>query len=309
MIRSCHAWQRTVEILAEVQERMVAYARFAQEEGAQVILEACSSVGEIVPRMQAAVTIPVVRIDWAMAEEAVRRSVRIGVAATLPTTLQPTARLLQEKAAAIGKQVLVHSQLIEGAFEKLSAGDRAGHDALLVAGLSALVQEVDLVVLAQASMARVVPQLPASEQDKFLTSPRSGMLRVKSLLETPKGKRSRFKQQDNLIMALLAIDIGTTHCKAGLFDIKGKAIKIASRPTIARQSTGGWSYYDPQNILDTVAEIVIEVTQDQTEPVAAVGIASMAETGLLVDRQTGAARSDFIPWFETNAQSNSRLDL
>lgn len=173
--------------LAEVQERLVAYARFANVEGAEVILEACSSVGELVPEMQAAVPIPVVRIDAAMAEEAVRRGARIGVAATLPTTLQPTTRLLQEQAAAAGLRIDLRSVLIEGAFAKLSAGDRTGHDALLVDALSALAREVDVVVLAQASMARVVPQLPASQQEKFLTSPRSGMLRVKALLEAKKG--------------------------------------------------------------------------------------------------------------------------
>jgi Asp/Glu/hydantoin racemase len=135
--------------------------------------------------MQAAVNIPVVRIDSAMAEEAVQRATRIGVAATLPTTLQPTTRQLQEKAAELHKPVDIRSQLIEGAFARLSAGDRAGHDALLVEGLAKLASEVDVVVLAQASMARVVPQLPASTQEKFLSSPRSGILRVKSLLRTP----------------------------------------------------------------------------------------------------------------------------
>jgi glutamate racemase len=169
--------------LAEVEERLIAYARFAQAEQAEIILEACSSVGEVVSKMQAAVTIPVVRIDAAMAEAAVRQAGRIGVAATLPTTLQPTMRLLQEKAAASGKQVEMHSRLIEGAFTRLMAGDLAGHDALLVEGLSSLAGFVDVVVLAQASMARVVSQLPAGEQEKFLSSPRSGMLRVKSLLE------------------------------------------------------------------------------------------------------------------------------
>ena len=84
--------------LADVEERLVHYARFAEQVGAHVILEACSSVGEVVAKMQSAVSIPIVRIDEAMAERAVQRGKRLGVAATLPTTLQPTARLLQAKA-------------------------------------------------------------------------------------------------------------------------------------------------------------------------------------------------------------------
>ena len=63
--------------LAEVEDRLVQYARIAEQVGVEAVLEACSSVGELVPRMQAAVHIPVVRIDTAMAEEAVRRASRI----------------------------------------------------------------------------------------------------------------------------------------------------------------------------------------------------------------------------------------
>ena len=104
------------------------------------------------------------------------------------------------------------------------------------------------------------------------------------------------------LMTLLAIDIGTTHCKAGLFDVNGTVMKIASRKTITRQSSDGWAYYEPHEMLGVVAAIVEEVTRDQLQPIAAIGIASMAETGLLVDRKTSQYRSFMIPWFETKAQ-------
>ncbi len=155
-----------------IRERMVQYACLAQQSGAGIALEACSSVGELVAEMRAAVSIPVIRVDEAMAEAAVTRADRIGVAATLPTTLGPTSRLLQQKAAAMGKAVEMQTLLIEGAYQKLMSGDRAGHDQLLCAGLAELAARTDMVVLAQASMARVVPGLPAGLQGKFLTSPR-----------------------------------------------------------------------------------------------------------------------------------------
>lgn len=168
--------------LTEVEERLVHYARFAEQVGADVILEACSSVGEVVPKMQSAVSIPIVRIDDAMAEEAVQRGTRLGVAATLATTLQPTTRLLKSKAEAAGKQVGVTPLLIEGAYQKLMAGDRDGHDNLLVEKLQELARNVGVVVLAQASMARVLPRLSAADQDKILTSPRLAMERVKNVV-------------------------------------------------------------------------------------------------------------------------------
>jgi Asp/Glu/hydantoin racemase len=168
--------------LTEVEERLVHYARFAEQVGADVILEACSSVGEVVTKMQSAVSIPIVRIDDEMTEQAVQQGDHIGVAATLQTTLQPTTRLLQHKAYQAGKEVEILPLLIEGAYQKLMAGDRDGHDNLLVEKLQKLARGVDVVVLAQASMARVLPRLTSADQEKILVSPRLAMGRVQSVL-------------------------------------------------------------------------------------------------------------------------------
>lgn len=168
--------------ISEVEDRLLHYAQFAETVGADVILSACSSVGEVVARMRERVSIPVVRIDDAMSEAAVQRGTRIGVAATLPTTLRPTLELLKQKAAAIHKEVQLESCLVDSAYQKLMAGDREGHDTALAEALTELAQNVDVVVLAQASMARVLPRLPEAIQDKFLTSPRAGVERVKAVM-------------------------------------------------------------------------------------------------------------------------------
>lgn len=178
--------------LTEVEERLVHYARFAEEVGADVILEACSSVGEVVAKMQSAVSIPIVRIDESMAEQAVQRGQHLGVAATLQTTLQPTTRLLQAKAHQAGRQVEITPVLIEGAYQKLMAADREGHDNLLVEKLQELALTMDVVVLAQASMARVLPRLSAAAQEKILVSPRLAMERVQDVIASlsVSGKKS-----------------------------------------------------------------------------------------------------------------------
>ncbi len=102
---------------------------------------------------------------------------------------------------------------------------------------------------------------------------------------------------------LLGVDVGTTHCKAGLFRPDGTAVKIASRPTLARHADGGWAYFEPEELWQTVADALREAASASgSEPIAAVGIASMAETGLLLGKRTGAPRSFVVPWFETAAQ-------
>lgn len=170
-----------------VDDRLVQYARFAQSVGADVILSACSSVGEVVARMQAAVEIPVVRIDEAMAEEAIRRGARIGVAATVPTTLRPTVALLERKASEAGEPVEFRTRCVDEAYVRLAQGDREGHDALLAEALTELAAETDVVVLAQASMARVLERLSDAERARFLVSPRLGMQRVHAVLQEHKG--------------------------------------------------------------------------------------------------------------------------
>lgn len=169
--------------MSAVAERLTYYTRFAEQAGADVILHACSSVGEVVAQAQQAVAVPVVRIDEAMAEEAVRRAERIGVAATLATTLNPTLALLRRKAEEAGKLISLEPRLVNAAYQKLLVGDREGHDAVLAEALKELGQAVEVVVLAQASMARVLPRLPDEQRDKFLTSPRLAMERVRRAVE------------------------------------------------------------------------------------------------------------------------------
>lgn len=172
--------------LEDVAGRVVQYARFAEQAGADVILEACSSIGEIVPRAREHLHTPLVRIDEAMAEQAVARGSRVGVVATLATTLEPTTRLVRAKAAEAGKTVEVQPLLVADAYRKLMEGDREGHDDALAAALAELAPKVDVVVLAQASMARVLPRLPEAQQAKCLVSPPLAMERVREALERPK---------------------------------------------------------------------------------------------------------------------------
>ncbi|MFB5663459.1 aspartate/glutamate racemase family protein [Alteribacillus sp. HJP-4] len=165
----------------DVTERLIQYAVQAERAGADIVLNACSSVGSVVQHIRKYVSVPVVRIDEAMAEEAVKRGTNIGVAATLSTTLTPTLELLKEKAGPENKTFT--SELASKAYDYLMEGDKEKHDAELTALLGRMAEELDVVVLAQASMARVVKELPDRTQKQFLSSPEAGMKRVKAELE------------------------------------------------------------------------------------------------------------------------------
>jgi len=127
-------------------------------------LVTCSSIGAAVEASAALTKVPVLRVDQPMADKAVQIGSRIGVIATLPTTLEPTSDLVKRRAIVAGKEVEIISVLCEGAFEALMSGDAATHDQKVAAALKDLVRKVDVVVLAQASMARVVDTLDASDR-------------------------------------------------------------------------------------------------------------------------------------------------
>jgi len=119
--------------------------------------------------------IPIMRIDSAMAEKAVDIAGTIGVAATLETTLKPSTELIKKIAADINKDIEIKTVLADSAYQKLMEGNEKQHDRLLADKLKQLAAEVEIVVLAQASMARAVSVLPFEMRDKFLTSPESGI--------------------------------------------------------------------------------------------------------------------------------------
>jgi len=163
--------------------RLIGYLESAEAAGADLVMVTCSSVGPAVDLGRATVNIPVYRVDEPMAELAVRTGSKVGVAATLQSTLNPTAALIRTQAAKAGKPVEVVSKLCEGAFEAVVAGDTDRHDAIVLAGLKELVAEVDVVVLAQASMARVVEHLPEEYQRvPILSSPRLAVERLKQAI-------------------------------------------------------------------------------------------------------------------------------
>lgn len=98
---------------------------------------------------------------------------------------------------------------------------------------------------------------------------------------------------------LVGIDVGTTHCKVGLFASDGTALRVESRPVVARRE-GELFSYDPREVWGAVATSLANLPLDGAS-VAGVGISSMAETGLLLDRRTGEERTALLPWFDTRA--------
>jgi len=171
------------ELRKDTVRRMVNLIDSAERAGADAVVVTCSSIGPGVEWAKPLFDIPVVRIDEAMAEQAVQMGPRIGVMATIATTFPPTLGLLREKAAEAGREVELIESLCAEAFQAIAAGDPETHDRLLTAAILDLGTKVDVVVLAQGSMARVAPLLAAAGVAvPVLTTPETALLRAKSLM-------------------------------------------------------------------------------------------------------------------------------
>ena len=167
-------------ITDDIEADLRSHVEALRDAGAAAVLVTCSSIGEAATDAAASVGVPLVRVDAAMADEAVRRARagrgRILVLATLSATLGPTSRLVQSAAA--GSDVEVTARVVADAADARAAGDLERHDQLIAEAI-AEAGDVDVIVLAQASMAT-----GAGDGPRVLTSPESGATRFVESLAT-----------------------------------------------------------------------------------------------------------------------------
>lgn len=153
----------------------------AVKDGADAILNICSSVGEVadsVQDMAKYVGVPIVRIDEEMCRDAVRKGVRIGVMATLPTTLEPTKNTIRRVARELGKNVTLVDCLVDGAFG-LNPED---FKKLMLEYAKKIQNEVDVILLCQGSMAYCEGLMEETCKKPVFSSPRYGAVELRKAL-------------------------------------------------------------------------------------------------------------------------------
>jgi len=163
--------------------RLAQHIETAAAIGADAVLVTCSTISPLVDMIRSSAAIRVLKIDEAMIREAVSLGRRVGVIATAATTLEPTRELLVAEAARQGKEVTPELVLVEGAIAALFAGDGESHDRLVAEAALSLARHSDVVVLAQASMARALAAMPEDQRPApILSSPHLALAQVRQLL-------------------------------------------------------------------------------------------------------------------------------
>jgi hypothetical protein len=167
----------------ECVDRMHAQLNLARLAGSAVVLTTCNAYSitimrDLRPRHP---DLPIVVIDEAMVRRAVAAD-RVGVVATVAAGLESQREMFAYVAAEEGRAPALSFVLREDAFAALTQGNGDRHDEILKHEIGRLAAENDLVVLAQASMARVVASLRPELRACVLSSPELAAQEVRRLI-------------------------------------------------------------------------------------------------------------------------------
>ena len=169
-------------INSEIISRMCSYVQVAKTLNPDLIFNQCSSVGEAFDIARSQATCKTLKIDEPMAEKAVSLGNKIGVVATVASTVRPSCNLIKKTAKKMNKNVTVNEYLVDGALDILMSGDVDKHNKLVIESIRKAEAENDVVVLAQGSMTAILPLLGETSKP-VLTSPRLAVEKIKELLE------------------------------------------------------------------------------------------------------------------------------
>ena len=154
-----------------------------QMTGADVIAVTCSSLSSAVVDLRPFLTTPVIAIDDILCEKAVQLAdSRIDLLATAPSAIEPVKSKLTAFADKAGRKLEIFPTVCTEAMSALQAGDRDEHDRLVIETVQNL-ENPELIVLAQASMAHLEQSLTALRNRRVLSSPALCMMQIKEFIK------------------------------------------------------------------------------------------------------------------------------
>lgn len=163
--------------------KFVTYAHFLEEAGVDLIMLACSTFNYAVEVARPMIQTPLLQIDRPMMDLAMQQGRRIGLLATLPSTVPSSERLLRQAAAEAGKEIRIQTVLCSEAFKILRAGNPEKHNQMLLEAIDRLSEEVDAIVMAQVSMSVLEASLQNSRVPVY-NSARTGFAAARRILES-----------------------------------------------------------------------------------------------------------------------------
>ncbi|MBV8722676.1 MAG: hypothetical protein JO277_11025, partial [Candidatus Eremiobacteraeota bacterium] len=143
----------------------------------------CTAYSPAVPEMQRRFPgLPIVAVDQMMVDKAVATGRKIGVLATVKAGLDQQIDMLNAAAQRAGVTIEIVPSFHPEAMDALRRGDRDAHDRILLDTLPALLERVDVALLAQVSMSPLAAKLPPNLPKPVLSSPELAADRLSEIL-------------------------------------------------------------------------------------------------------------------------------
>lgn len=98
---------------------------------------------------------------------------------------------------------------------------------------------------------------------------------------------------------ILALDQGTTSCRAIIFDKQGKIVSVSQKEFTQTYPNPGWVEHNAKEIWETQKEVMLEVVKNNgisPEDISAIGITNQRETAVVWDKNTGEPVYNAIVW-------------
>ena len=154
---------------------------YAIQIGADAILFTCSAFGDAIAAVADSVSIPVLKPNEAMFEEALSSARTVGLLTTFQAAVPSMEKEFVEMAEGRGNRVQFEALCVPDAMAALTSGDGSTHDRLLAEAAPRLAH-CDVIMLAQFSMARAQDAVQQAVDCPILTSPASAVAKLKAAL-------------------------------------------------------------------------------------------------------------------------------
>ena len=118
--------------------KFATFAHGLEEAGVDLILLVCSTFNRAVEYARPMINTPMLQIDRPMMDLAVQTGKKIGLLATLPSTVPSSERLLRLAAEESGKEIEIKTILNNEAFKILRSGNIDKHNEMLLENIDKL---------------------------------------------------------------------------------------------------------------------------------------------------------------------------
>jgi aspartate/glutamate racemase len=172
---------KSAEITPAIDIRMSILADYAVSLGAEAILFTCSAFGPSIEAVARRLSMPVLKPNEAMFEEALSHGDSIGMVATFAPSVESMTAEFTEDAQRVRPGAKLATRLTAEAMAALRAGDAAAHNQLVAREAQAL-GKIDALMLAQFSTSRALDACRAATSVPVLSSPDAAVRKVRRLL-------------------------------------------------------------------------------------------------------------------------------